>query len=142
MSITGESRAGEFAGWHTSRSGRTVRAFCKSYAQSTTQMASAYYYTPAAGNPQNSNMAPMHNMNQMQIGIQPNAYGQPPYRGQVPINDPSAMRKRMPSKVGIDSLQIARCDNILTWFYDRASLLAPILPMKKQTSLPEVMNHN
>jgi hypothetical protein len=79
--------------------------FCKSYAQSTTQMASAYYYTPAAGNPQNPNMASMHNMNQMQIGIQPNAYGQPPYRGQVPINDPSVMRKRMPSKVEIDSLQ-------------------------------------
>lgn len=106
--ITGESRDGEFVGQHTSRSGRTVRAFCKSYAQSTTQMASAYYYTPAAGNPQNPNMAPMHNMNQMQIGIQPNAYGQPPYRGQLPVNDPSVMRKRMPSKVEIDSLQNRR----------------------------------
>ncbi|GAB5590468.1 hypothetical protein Unana1_05368 [Umbelopsis nana] len=60
-------------------------------------MASPYYYNPAAGNPQNPNMTPMHPMGQMQIGMQPNAYAQPPYRGQVPIVDPS-MRKRMPSK--------------------------------------------
>jgi hypothetical protein len=63
-------------------------------------MASAYYYNPAAGNAQNPNMPPMHNMNQIPMGMQP--YGQSQYRGQVPVQDPAAMRKRTPSKVNFD----------------------------------------
>jgi hypothetical protein len=62
-------------------------------------MASAYYYNPGAGNLPNPNMPTMHNVNQMQIGMQPNVYGQPQYRPQMPMAEPPNMRKRMPSKV-------------------------------------------
>ncbi|KAG2174172.1 hypothetical protein INT43_004192 [Umbelopsis isabellina] len=61
-------------------------------------MASAYYYNPGAGNLPNANMPAMHNVNQMQIGMQPNVYGQPQYRPQMPIAEAPNMRKRMPSK--------------------------------------------
>lgn len=66
-------------------------------------MASAYYYNPGAGNLPNANMPAMHNVNPMQIGMQPNVYGQPQYRSQMPIAEAPNMRKRMPSKVRIGS---------------------------------------
>lgn len=70
-------------------------------------MASAYYYNPGAGNLPNANMPAMHNVNQMQIGMQPNVYGQPQYRPQMPINEAPNMRKRMPSKVRIETSKLS-----------------------------------